>query len=399
MTSSTTRRRITATSPDHRVTPAELFFDLVFVYAITQVAALMADDLTASGVGAGVVVLGLLWWCWCSYAWLGNVVRADSGVVRLVLFAVMAPLLVIAITVPESFDDLPGGLHGPTVFVVCYLLVRLPHQALYWMSDPADRALHRAQLGAIASLLLSASVLFVGAAVGGSAQLPLWVLAFGIDFVGTYLTGAEGWRIPTPAHWAERHALIVIIALGESIVALGVGVADLPVSWPLIATVALGVLVAAAFWLLYFDGLEQRAEHRLTELDGPARTALARDGYTYGHLPLVAGVVVNAVGLKKVAEYVADTEHHDLTDSLSGLAAWSLPLGAALYVLGTVGFAARSTGELRRGRLAVGVGLLLAGAVVPYVPALVALLGLAVVLAALVAAESVGDRRTAAPAH
>jgi low temperature requirement protein LtrA len=214
-----------------------------------------------------------------------------------------------------------------------------------------------------------------------------------LDFIGIYLTGTEGWRIASPAHWAERHALIVIIALGESIVALGVGVADLPVSLPLMTTVTLGLAVTAALWILYFDGLEQAAEHELTHRDGLARIAKGRDGYTYLHLPLIAGVVITAVGLKKVASYVADAAHHDLSDALTGISAWALTGGVAIYLLGTVAFAMRMTGDLRLGRLTVGIGLLLAGFAVPFVPALVALLLLAVTLAALTAVESVRRQR------
>jgi low temperature requirement protein LtrA len=390
----TTQRRLRATGVDHRVTPAELFFDLVFVYAITQVTALMSQDISGRRIAEGFLVLCLLWWCWCCFAWLGNVVRADVGAARLALFAVMALMLVIAITVPESFDDLPGGQYGPLVFVVCYLSVRLLHLSIYWISDPRDRDLHRVLLRAAASLTPSAILLFAGAFIGGAAQLPLWAVAFVLDFIGIYLTGAEGWRIASPAHWAERHALIVIIALGESIVALGVGVAELPVSWPLMATVTLGLAVAASLWILYFDGLEQEAEHRLAVLERRDRTALGRDGYTYLHLPLVAGIIVTAVGLKKVASYVGDSVQHDLSDALAGISASTLTGGVALYLLGTAAFALRTTGTLRRGRLIAAGGFLLAGFAVPYVPALVALLLVAVALAALAAAESGLGRAT-----
>jgi low temperature requirement protein LtrA len=387
-TPDTTQRRLRATGTGHRVTPAELFFDLVFVYAITQVTSLMSQNISGRRIAEGVLVFCLLWWCWCCFAWLGNVVRADMGAARLALFAVMALMLVIAITVPETFDDLPGGEYAPLVFVVCYLTVRLLHLSIYWISDPHDRDLHRVLLRAAASLMPSAALLFAGALLGGAAQLPLWTAAFALDFVGIYLTGAEGWRIASPAHWAERHALIVIIALGESIVALGVGVAELPVSWPLIATVTLGLSVAASLWILYFDGLEQAAEHRLAALDGRARTAMARDGYTYLHLFLVAGIIVTAVGLKKVASYVSDSAHHDLGDALTGISAWALTSGIALYLLGSAAFALRTTGERRAGRLIAGGGFLLAGFAVPHVPALVALLLVAAILAALAGVES-----------
>jgi low temperature requirement protein LtrA len=391
-----TRRRLMATGADHRVTPAELFFDLVFVYAMTQVTALMSQDISARRMAEGVLVLCLLWWCWCCFAWLGNVVRTDVGAARLALFAVMALMLVIAIAVPETFHDLPGGEYGPLVFVVCYLCVRLLHLSIYWISDPQDRALHRVLLRAVASLTPSAVLLFIGAVIGGSAQLPLWAAAFVLDLIGIYLTGTEGWRIASPAHWAERHMLIIIISLGESIVALGVGVADLPVSWPIIATVTLGLAVSAGLWVLYFDTLVQQAEHKLASLEGIERTAVARDGYTYLHLPLVAGIIITAVGLKKVAAYVSDSAAHDLSDALTGLSAWTLTGGAAIYLLGTAGFALRTTGTLRTGRAVAGGAFLVGGLVVPYIPALLALLLLAVALATLAGVEA---RRAPATSH
>jgi len=381
------------TTADHRVTPAELFFDLVFVYAITQVAQLMSNDISARSMVEGTLVLFILWWAWCCFAWLGNVVRADVGALRLTLFAVMALMLVVAITVPESFNDLPGGVDGPVAFVVCYLLVRLLHLSMYWISDPDNRDLHRVLLRSLASLSVFGVLALAGALIGGSAQLPLWSAAFALDFVGIYLTGADGWRIASAAHWAERHALIIIVALGESIVALGVGVAQLPVSWRLIATVVLGVAVVACLWVLYFDGLEQEAEHVLAAREGRRRTALARDAYTYLHLPLMAGIVIAAVGLKKVSGYVADVAGHDLGDRLSGIAAWTVTGGVGIYLLGTAAFALRTTGRVRASRIGTGVALLLGGFLVPYVPALVALLALVVVLIGLVLVEPSAGRR------
>ena len=121
------------------VTPLELFFDLVFVFALTQVTDLMAEDPTVGHVLRGVLMLGVLWWCWTGYAWLGNIARADEGIIRIAMFASMGGVFVIAITIPEAFDDGPGGLHGPTVFAVCYLVVRLVHVFMFWIISREDR--------------------------------------------------------------------------------------------------------------------------------------------------------------------------------------------------------------------------------------------------------------------
>ncbi len=390
------RHRLAASGETHRVTPAELFFDLVFVYAITQVTALLADEPTVLGLAQGLVLLYLLWWVWCCFAWLGNVVRADTGVLRLILLAVMALMLVTAVAVPEAYDDLPGGLYGPVVLVTAYTIIRILHLTIYWLSDPHDRDLHRVLLKTAASLVPSIALLYVGAWLHGAAQVVVWAVALMADGIGIYLTGAEGWRIASPAHWAERHGLIVIIALGESIVAIGVGVAGRPVSTPLLAGIVLGLGVSAALWWLYFDWLQERAEHTLAELQGNARTALGRDAYTYLHIPLIAGIVVTALGLKKVLEYVSDTSHHELSDALTGVPAWALSGGPGLYLLGTAAFAWRATRDLRIDRVIVGSVLVLAGPVVEQVPALAALAGVALLLAALVTWETVTRRRVPA---
>lgn len=384
--------RLPGTDAGHRVTATELFFDLVFVYAITQVTAVLAARSSGLRLAEGVLLLALLWWCWCCFAWLGNAVRADRGVLRVALISVMALMLVIAIVLPESFDDMAGGLHGATVFVACYAAVRLLHLAIYLLSDPGNAALRRVLRRALISLLPSLALLGIGATLDSEgAQLAVWSAALVADAIGIYLTGASGWRIGSPAHWAERHALIVIIALGESIVAIGIGVLGIPVSWPMLVAVLLGIAVIASLWWLYFDATQIRAEHRLAELDGEARTALARDAYTYGHFPLVAGIVLTALGLKKVVEYVADSAHHSLGDALSGVPAFALAGGTGIYLIGLAAFGQRAIGERSGLRYGVGVGLIAGGALVSQLPALIALAALATTLAVLIGYESRTD--------
>lgn len=284
------RSRMAATEGGHRVTPAELFFDLVFVYAITQVTALMAADPTAQRLLGAGVVLALLWWCWCCFAWLGNVVRADSGPMFGVLIAVMAVVLVVSLTVPEVYTDAPGGLDTPLVFVLCYGAVRILHLVTYWLSDREDQALHATlRRTALLSVAPPFVLLLVGSAFTGITQILIWLGAVLIDYLGIYITGSSGWRVASPGHFSERHGLIVIIALGESIVAIGVGVSGLPLNAPVLLAAPAGLLVVAGLWRLYFRRLSEPAEHRLAALEGDDRTRFARDVYTFLHLPLVAG--------------------------------------------------------------------------------------------------------------
>ncbi|MGZ8602923.1 MAG: low temperature requirement protein A, partial [Actinomycetota bacterium] len=189
--------RIQSVSEEARVTPIELFFDLVFVFSLTQVTALMADDLSIRGVVRGMLVLGLLWWCWVGYAWLGNVVQADEGLGRVSMFGAMAAMFVMALTVPESFDDLEGGLSGPVVFAFAYLAVRLLHLAIFWIAagENADYALRGQLLRFAPSVLGSTALLLVASQLDGRAQTLTWVAVLIVDFGGTILAGSSGWRL------------------------------------------------------------------------------------------------------------------------------------------------------------------------------------------------------------
>jgi low temperature requirement protein LtrA len=389
------------------VTPLERFFDLVFVYALTQVTALMADDLTGRGMLRGLLLLALLWWCWCCYAWLGNTVRADEGVVRVALFTVMAAMFVVAVTIPEAFDDLPGGLSGPVVFAACYLVVRVLHLVIYWHAARGDEGLRRQLLRAALPMLGGAVLLFSAALLPqqlsddparvSGIRTALWVLALAVDYGGIMLIGADGWRIFSAAHWTERHGLIVIVALGESLIAIGVGVTHLPISWPIIVASALAITVTAALWWAYFDVVAIAAEQVLHRAEGAARAALARDSYTYLHLPMVIGIILLALGFKKVLSYVGDGAEHDLTDPLHGLGLYALYGGVVLYLLAHLGFRLRSMGSVNWPRAAA--VLLLVGLVplADRLPALAALAMLAVVCVGMVVAETLlfGEARRA----
>lgn len=375
------------TDASHRVTTLELFFDLVFVFAFTQVTALMADEPTAVGAVRGLVVLALLWWAWCSYAWLGNQARADEGLVRATFIVAMMAMFVVALSIPESFDDLPGGLFAPFVLAACYAVVRLMHLACYLVAAGDDRELRRQLLVTAIPVSVAAGLLVAGGALGPPYQTVLWALALVVDYAGIWVTGTSGWRLPSPGHFAERHGLIVIVALGESLVAIGVGVAAQPVSTAVVLASVLGVLVAVNLWWLYFDVVAHVAERVLSRTDGIERSRLARDSYTYLHFPIVISILFIALGLKKVLEYVSDGTHHTLTDPLTGAPLVALYGGVALHLLGHVAFRLRNVGTWNPHRTVVAVALLLLVPVAWRVPALAALAIVAALLSALVAYE------------
>ncbi len=389
MTSHRPQLRMQATTRDQTVSPLELFFDLVFVFALTQVTALMAGNITPHGLARGLLIVALLWWCWIGYAWLCNLVRADEGHLRLIMLAAMGVMFIAALAIPEAFDDLPGGLPGPVVIAVCYFLIRLIHLVLFWAVAAGDPGLRRQLVRFTPSVLGGTALLLVASQFTGGTQTALWAAALAVDYLGTFLGGASGWRVRSPGHFAERFGLIIIVALGESIVAIGVGVAKLPISWPIVVASALGLAVSSGLWWAYFDTAAIYAEHEFARAAPEKQVRLGRDAYTYMHFPMMAGIVMLALGLKKVLEYVGDTEHHELTDPLKGVPLLALFAGVAVYLLGQVGFKWLLAHELSVLRLVAAAVLLVAIPLVTKLPALGQLAVVAVTVVALIVTETI----------
>ena len=383
--------RLLPVAEEARVTPIELFFDLVFVFSLTQVTTLMAADLTARGILRGLLVLALLWWCWVGYAWLGNVVQAEEGLGRAAMFSAMAAMFVMALAVPEAFADRPGGLGGPAVVAFAYLSIRLLHLGMFWLAARTehDRGLRVQLLLFMPSLFGSTAILLVASQLDGTAQTLAWVGAILVDYVGVMLAGASGWRLRSASHFAERHGLIVIVALGESIVAIGVGVAHVPISWPIIAGAVLGLAVAGSVWWAYFDVVSIVAERVLRGLQGEERTRLARDAYSYLHLPMVAGIALIALGIEQVLASVGATSNGELSDPLAALPLGALYGGVVLFLVAHAAFKYRTWHQITLRRLLVAGLLAVLMPVATQVPALAALGLLTVVMVAMIASEAV----------
>ena len=218
-------------------------------------------------------MLALLWWCWIPYGWLANQTRADRGVIRIGIILATIGMFVIALAIPEAFGDRDGGLDAPIVLVVCYLLVRIMHGVLYFLAAGDDQALRRQVLVTVPAALIPAAILlFLGVAVGDPWQTWLWLAALLVDAAIVYATSRIGWRIHSAAHWSDRHGLIVILALGESVVSIGAGVARLPLSVPIVVGSALAVLLTFGMWWAYFERMAPAAR------EDRSRTARARTG-------------------------------------------------------------------------------------------------------------------------
>jgi low temperature requirement protein LtrA len=354
--------------------PLELFFDLVFVLALTQCTALMAEQTTWSGLARGLLVLCVLWWAWTAYAWLTSVVDPEEGAVRFAIFAAMAALLVVALCVPDAFGDLA------LLFAVSYAAVRGAHIVLFVAASRDDPALRRSVTGLAASTAVGAGLLVAAAFVDGAAQGALWVVALVLDMGEPFLFGSTGWRL-VPHHFAERHGLIVIIALGESIVAIGVG-AEAGVDAGVVVAAVVGVAVCAELWWLYFDLVALVAERRLAHAEeGRERNEVARDSFSYLHLPMVAGIVLLALGLKKTLAHVEDPL--DVVPATAALG------GTALYLLAHVGFRWRNVHRFSTHRLVCAALLVALVPAAVEVPALATFGILAAVLAVLIIYETV----------
>ncbi|MGH3114130.1 MAG: low temperature requirement protein A [Gaiellaceae bacterium] len=359
---------------EDRVTPLELFFDLVFVLAITQCTALMADNPTWTGLAQGLLVLGVLWWSWVGYAWLTSVVNPEEGVVRFAIFVAMAALLVAALCVPQAFGDLA------LLFACSYGVVRFAQIVLFTVASRDDPALRRSVAGLAGGTALGVGLLVGASFADGSSQGALWVLALLLDMGEPFLFGADGWKL-VPGHFAERHGLIVIIALGESIVAIGVG-AEFGVDAGVVVAATLGIAVAAALWWLYFDIVALVAERRLSNAgEGRERNEIARDSFSYLHFPMVAGIVLVALGMKKTLVHVGDPL--ELVPAVAALG------GTALYLVAHVAFRWRNVHRFTFQRLLCAIVLVALVPAALELPALATLAVVASVLAALIAYETV----------
>jgi low temperature requirement protein LtrA len=347
-----------AVEREHRITPLELYFDLVFVFAFTQTTAVISEDTSWAALGRGLLILAAVWWAWASYAWLTNTVDAGRDEVLAAVLVAMAAMFVAALAVPDAF-----GSHG-VVFGVAFLIVAVMHLALYALSARSEPELFVAILRIVPSSLLGASLILAAGFVDDPAKSVLWIGALAVGFLGPLFGGISGWRL-APAHFVERHGLIVIIAIGESLIAIGLGARSADLELKVIVAALLGLVVASSFWLAYFDFFPIRAQQLLTERQGAERIALARDAYSYLHLPMVAGIVLFAFAMEVTLEHVGR--------KLGTIPAFALCAGPALYLLAFVLLRLRIARRLGRGRIVAAAACMALFPVAVAVPALAAL--------------------------
>lgn len=352
--------------PEHKVKSLELFFDLVFVLAFTQVTTKLADDLTYEGMLRSLLVLAVLWWAWAGYAWLTNAFDPESKLMRLPIFLAMAALLIASLAVPQAFGEYAA------YFAVAYLIVRLVHVSFYLIGSRGDAEQTRAVMRLVPFFILAPTLILVSVAFDGQVQAALWVLAIAVDYGGAFFFAGDGWNLE-PEHFAERFGLIIIIALGESIVSIGVGAEGVTLDAQTVLAAILAITLASAMWWMYFDVVAIVAAKVLSQLTGLERLRVALHTYAMMHFLLIAGIIFSALAIKKT---VGHPDEH-----LKEIPAVALGVGIALYSGGLSAIRKRDIGKWNPFRLVVAV---IALALIPVFQEVSALASISIVTAILV---------------
>jgi low temperature requirement protein LtrA len=386
---------VAVASEGDQVTTLELFFDLVYVFAFTQVTTVMSHGRPPGSLLDGLIVLSLLWWSWAAFSWLANQARADAGIVQGAFIVAMVAIFIACLAIPDAFT----GVASAVVVVACYAAVRLTHAGAYLAAGRGDPRLRRQVIVTVlASLVPTVALLAAGALAGHSGQGPLWLAAVLYDFGAVFVTAvtSQGWQIQSAAHFAERHGLIVILALGESIVAIAAGLGGARLTWRVALGAALSILIAVGLYAAYFTRLPARLEQALEHAQGTARAKLAQDVYSYFHFPVIAGIIVTALGIETAMEHLG-------RGHLGPTGGWALGGGVALFLAGAVACQVRVGGAWPVPRVAAIVAL---AGVSPLLAAVPALAAIAIVAAAILvlavtesAAHAPGDSPREAVGH
>jgi low temperature requirement protein LtrA len=370
-----------------RTTTLELFYDLVFVFAITQVSHLLLAHLSWEGAGQAALVLLVVWWSWNYTTWVTNELDPESITVRLLLIALMLASLLMAIAIPDAFGD------KALLFAGCYVLIQVGRHSFLTFVAADPGTIERERAGRILTWFVAAGVLWIaGATADGSARTVLWLAALALDYAAPLVTfwlpgrprlRPQAWEVGTE-HFAERFQLFIIVALGESIVITGATTSQLELTTARIAAFALAFLATAALWWLYFNLVAVIAERRLAQAEN--RTLLARDAYTYLHVVIVAGILLTAVGDEIVIAHP--------TEELSDAELVAVVCGPALYLLAHVALRLRMSGTIGGRRLVAALACLAIGGIGTFAPALVvAALLFGVLVAVIVADHLAAERR------
>jgi len=363
---------------DQRVTWVELFFDLVFVFCVTQVVTLLHGHIDAKSAASALLVFWLVWWAWTQFTWALNAANTDHPRVQLTTLLATAVAYFLAVGIPRAIGD------GALWFAISYVVLRIAGLLVYyWVawSDPLQRRAVRVfglfSVGGLAAVL-------AGGLIGGSAQYVCWGAAIALDLVAAGVGGQlEGWNLH-PDHFVERHGLIVIIALGETLIVAASGLVAAPPTPRSVATGALAVAVTCGLWWSYFRHARPAFEHEFAVRDGNARSRLARDVFSVMHFPMLCGVIAMAAATEAALADPGRPLATDLRIALGG--------GALLFVGGTAAAVWRATGRVLLWRAVLSVAAAVAVIAVGTIPAV----AMAILLTTVVVFAAIEHRQAQA---
>ena len=378
------RRR--ASGQEGRATTLELFYDLVFVFAITQVSHLLLNNLSWAGVGQALLALLVVWWSWNYTTWVTNELDPETIPVRLLMLALMLASLLMAVAIPQAFDD------RALLFVGSYVVIQVGRHTFLTFAAAEPGTIERERAGHILTWFVAAGVFwFAGAFVDGPARVAFWLVALALDYGGPLVTfripglppvAPEAWSVGTE-HFTERFGLFIILALGESIVITGATTSELDLDTARVVALGMAFLASVALWWLYFSAVARIAQRHLELSEN--RTVLARDAYTYLHVVIVAGVIVSAVGDELVIAHP--------TEVLPGSEIAAVIAGPAIYLLAHALFRLRMAGSVSWRRLGGALACLVVGLIGAFVPALVVGALLIAVLVVVIVSDYVAAAR------
>jgi low temperature requirement protein LtrA len=360
-----------------RVSTLELFYDLVFVFAITQVSHLLLEHLTWAGAGQALIVLLAVWWSWNYTTWTTNELDTETIPVRLLLLALMLISLLMSVAIPDAF-----GEHA-LLFAGSYVAIQVGRHMFLTFAAAEPGTIERERAGRILTWFVAAGVLWIaGALADGPARTALWLAALALDYGAPLvlfwvpgrprLEGAT-WEVGTE-HFAERFGLFIILALGESIVLTGAATSESDLTPATIVAFVMAFLASAAIWWLYFTSVARIGEHYLEVSED--RTTLARDGYTFLHVVFAAGIILSAVGDELVIAHP--------TEVLPLYEVVAVAAGPAIYLFAHTLFGYRLTGTLSKRKLFGTLACVAVGFVGLFLPALVLAALLILVLVAVI---------------
>ncbi len=362
---------------DRSVKPFELFFDLVFVFAFTQVTQLLATNLTWVGLGQGVLLIAALWLAWQSYVWLGTAIDLDEGAIRLAMIAVMGAMLVGALAVPGAFGD------TAILFAAAYAFVRFFQLVLFAITARNMDGMIRAILIMARGAILGPTLVLIGAVSGWGPLEAWWAGSLLLEYGWFLVMNVSGWKV-SPHHFSERHGLIFIIALGEAVISIGIGASGLKVDSTVVIPALLGLGIIVAMWWTYFDVSALAVERHLRTVSGVTQIRLAQHSYMLSHIPMIIGAIFFSLGVKKTLAHTDEV--------LAIIPAFALCGGLILYLIGQMATRARCGGGVAWPRL---VAMLALGALIgisPEIEALVLLSAVTVVFVLLIAYETLVER-------